>query len=370
MTSSLGNFSTLPHQVAAALRAEIDRGAWPEWLPGERPLTESLRVSRKTLRKALAQLQHEGVIVAKQGLGHRVVTPSARPKMPAANVSVGLLTPESIENLRPYTALWVDELRALLFESGIRLAIFSGHRFFNAKPESALRQLVRQNLQSAWVLAHTNHPIQRWFHEQRIPSVIAGSCHLGQEIPSVDKDNFACCRHAAGALLRAGHTRLAYLTRQSQRAGDIESESGFIDGVKRSTNHVPDPIIARHDGTVAGVNRALARLFKSAVPPTGILVANPVYYLSAITFLAQRGLRVPQDISLVSRDDDSFLGYLSPEPARYTLNAKVHAKRIFTPLKSLLRGEPVANPVHRIEPTFISGASIASPGGNALRGAL
>jgi DNA-binding LacI/PurR family transcriptional regulator len=355
------SYQSLAAQVAARIATEIKSGTWHEWLPGERTLTDTLQVSRKTLRKALAQLQRDGLLVTTHGLGHQIAPASAAvPAAPRAEISVGLLTPESLENLRPYTALWVDELRALLFENGIRLATFAGHRFFNTRPENALRRLVQQNPQTAWVLAHTNEAIQQWFCDQRVPCVIAGSCHHGHDLPNVDKDNFACCRHAAGAMLRHGHRRVAFLTQQSQRAGDIESEAGFLDGIRRSSHRNIDPVIMRHDGTVAGVNRLLSRLFTQPTPPTALLVANPVYFLSTITFLAQRSLRVPQDVSLVSRDDDTFLAYLTPDPTRYSLNAKTYAKRLLQPLQSLVRGEPVTHPVHRISPTFVPGASLAS----------
>jgi len=355
------SYQSLAAQVAARIAAEIKSGTWQEWLPGERTLTNTLQVSRKTLRKALAQLQRDGLLVTTHGLGHQIATATAAVSVtPRSETSVGLLTPESLENLRPYTALWVDELRALLFENGIRLATFSGHRFFNTRPENALRRLVQQNPQTAWVLAHTNGSIQQWFSDQRVPCVIAGSCHPSHELPNVDKDNFACCRHAAGAMLRHGHRRLAFLTRQSQRAGDIESEAGFTDAIRRSSHRNVEPVIMRHDGTVAGVNRLLARLFTQPAAPTALLVANPVYFLSAITFLAQRSLRVPRDVSLVSRDDDKFLTYLTPEPTRYSLNAKNYAKRLLHPLQSLVRGEPVTHPVQRISPTFVPGASLAS----------
>lgn len=354
------SYQSLSAQVAARITAEIQAGTWQEWLPGERALTDSLQVSRKTLRKALAQLQRDGLLVTTHGRGHQIAQGSAKPPSARADASIGLLTPESLENLRPYTALWVDELRALLFENGIRLATFAGHRFFNTRPENALRRLVQQNPQTAWVLAHTNEAIQQWFCDQQVPCVIAGSCHHGHELPNVDKDNFACCRHAAGAMLRHGHRRIAYLTKQSQRAGDIESEAGFVDGIRRSTHRNVEPVIMRHDGTVGGVNRMLARLFDHGTPPTALLVANPVYYLSAITFLAHRGLRVPRDVSLVSRDDDTFLTYLTPEPTRYSLNAKTYAKRLFHPLHALVRSEPVTHPVHRIEPVFVAGASLAT----------
>jgi LacI family transcriptional regulator len=360
MPSSPASYQSLSAQVAARIAEEIRAGTWQEWLPGERALTDSLQVSRKTLRKALAQLQRDGTLVTTHGLGHRIAIAAPPASARRADTTIGLLTPESLENLRPYTALWVDELRALLIEHGARLNTFAGHRFFNTRPDKALARLVQQNPQTGWVLAHTNEQIQQWFSDRRVPCVIAGSCHHGLDLPSVDWDNFAICRHAAGAMLRLGHRRVAFLTKQSQRAGDLESEAGFVDGVRRSRAGA-EPIILRHDGTAESVNRVLARVFGAATPPTALLIANPVYYLSAITFLAQRGLRVPQDVSLVSRNDDTFLTYVTPAPARYTGNAKTYAKRLLQPIQSILRGEPVTHPVQRIEPTFVAGASLTAP---------
>lgn len=360
MPPSPASYQSLAGQVSARIADEIARGTWQEWLPGERTLAETLQVSRKTLRKALAQLHHDGRLVTTHGLGHRIAA-SVTPAEKRPDATIGLLTPESLENLRPYTALWVDELRALLIEHGVRLVTFAGQRFFNARPDKALARLVQQNPQSCWILAHTNEPIQQWFADQRVPCVIAGSCHHGLALPNVDWDNFAICRHAAGAMLRLGHRRVAFLTKQSQRAGDLESEAGFVDGVRRSPRHGAEPIILRHDGTAEGVNRLLARHFATAAPSTALLVANPVYYLSAITFLAQRGLRVPHDVSLISRDDDAFLAYVTPLPARYSCNAKTYAKRLLQPVQAILHSEPIAHPVHRIEPTFLPGPSLAAP---------
>jgi DNA-binding LacI/PurR family transcriptional regulator len=360
MPTRPASYQSLAAQVAARIGDEIRAGTWQEWLPGERTLTDFLQVSRKTLRKAIAQLQRDGTLVTTHGLGHRIAVAAPRDARRRGDDTIGLLTPESLENLRPYTALWVDELRALLIERGARLTTFAGHRFFKSRPDKALARLVQQNPQTGWVLAHTNEQIQQWFYDQRVPCVIAGSCHHGLSLPSVDWDNFALCRHAAGAMLRLGHRRVALLTRQSQRAGDLESEAGFVDGVRRSRT-CAEPIILRHDGTAEGVNRVLARLFSSASAPTAILIANTVYYLSAITFLAQRGLSVPRDVSLVSRNDDTFLNYITPAPARYTGNAKTYAKRLLQPLHSILRGEPITHPVQRIEPTFVAGASLTAP---------
>jgi len=168
MPSDAGAFKSLTAQVTHRIGLEIDAGTWVDWLPGERALTGTLHVSRKTIRKALVQLQRDGRIATQHGQGHRIVAPVIPPRN--ASNSVGLLTLESLENLRPYTALWVDELRALLFDNRRTLALFSGHRFFSSRADTELARLVRQNPQACWVLAHTDERIQQWFHTQGVPT--------------------------------------------------------------------------------------------------------------------------------------------------------------------------------------------------------
>jgi len=363
MTVRADNYQSLAVQVAVRIRREIDAKTWVSWLPGERAVAETLQVSRKTIRKALGILQHEGVVRTAHGLGHEIVGDAQLATLaPGATkeLTVGLLAPESLERLRPFTALWVDALRSLLIEKGIRFTVFSGRRYFSQQPDKALSRLVNQNPQCCWLLAHSNERVQRWFQDQPVPCVIAGSNHHGLDLPSVDLDYFAVCRHAAGTLLRHGHRRLGFLTRLSHRAGDLESEAGFSAGARQSTYSGVTPHLMRHDGTVAGVNRMLTRVFDLAAPPTALLVANPAYYLTAVTFLAQRRLRVPQDVSLISRDDDPFLVYLNPTPARYSCNATTFAKRIMQSLLPQLKGEPLPHATFRIEPTYVAGPSLAT----------
>lgn len=360
MTADSQNYQSLAVQVARRIGEDIRREKWVNRLPGERILADSLQVSRKTLRKSLAILQHEGVIETRRGRGHEIVVDGQRNGTTTTQLSVGLLAPNTIEHMRPFTALWIDALRSLLIENGLRLATFSGQRFFSGQPEKALARLVAQNPQNSWILAHSNEPIQQWFFEQRVPCVLAGSNHPGYHLPNVDLDYFAVCRHAVGAMLRNGHQRVAFLTKLSQRAGDLESEAGFAAGARLPHYPDVDPVIARHDGSLRSVNRTLTRLFNYGSPPSAILVANPSYYLTTATFLAQRGLRVPEDVSLICRDDDSFLGYLNPVPTRYSCSPSVFAKRMLQSLLVQIRGEPLTQTAVRIEVRYTRGKSLGT----------
>lgn len=353
------NYHSLSAQVAARIAKEIQAGTWVASLPSERALTETLQVSRKTLRKSLAQLQREGLIATGRRVGHRIVA-DVRP-VPRQEFSIGLLTPDSLDQLPSHTTLWIDELRTLLFERGIKLAAFSSCRFFSRGSNSALARLVRQNPQACWILTHSSAPMQRWFFDHQIPCTIAGSCPKELRLPNVDLDYFAVCRHAVGAMLRLGHRRLAFLVNESQRGGDLESEAGFNDAIQRSDRRDLESMVARHDGSVEGAWRVLGRLFDSPRPPTALLIAKPDIYLTTVTFLADRGLRVGRQVSLVSRDHDTFLSYLKPAPAGYVLSPKIFAKRLFAHVLAFVRNEPIVHPNQRIEPQFVSGRSLAAP---------
>ena len=310
------------------------------------------------MRKALAQLQSQGAIEAKHRLGRRIVNiAAAAPRNPGG--SIGLITPEPLELLRPHTALWIDELRVLLFENHLQLTTFSGRRFFTKRPDKMLAGLVRQNPQACWVLTHSHQAMQRWFRHQGVPCVVAGSCHPRQPLPNIDLDFFSVCRHAAGSMLRLGHRRIGFLTQQSERAGDLESEAGFADGLQCSGHPDVRPTIAHHDGTVPGALRRLEAMLSRPARPTAILVAKPHFYLTTVAYLAQHGLRVPQDVSLICRDSDTFLRYLTPSVASYSFSSKLYARRLFSLTLALTRQETLANPVQRIESKFNRGASLA-----------
>jgi LacI family transcriptional regulator len=352
---------TVASQIAAQLRMELGQGAWREWLPSERVLSRTVQASRNTVRVALDQLKAEGLIVPVRGRGNRIIGQAKCAPGKSLPGSVGLLIPEPIGRLRPLIALWIDELKDLLFEAGYRLRIHEGGQYFQTNPARALERLVGQNPHSAWVLTLSSEAMQRWFARRQIPCLVAGSTYPDVPLPHYDLDFRAICRHAAGFLLGLGHRRIALLNRESRRAGDVDSELGFLEGIRTSRRADATADLADHRDDVESVARALHRLLDKPNPPTALVVSNTYAYLSTASLLAQRGLRVPQDISLISRDDDHFLASLAPTPARYVVDPHAFAQKLLSSLLRMLgQGAALRSPAPML-PKFVRGGSTAAP---------
>lgn len=360
MTTGSPRFASLTAQVSDSLREKIRSRIWGEWLPSERSLAATLQVSRKTLRKALAQLQREGTVEAVRGLGNRIVASKSRAGRATVEPVVVLLTPDPVEHMRPYTTLWISHLKSLLFEHGFRLRLVDGRKYFTRHPSAVLKKLTARQPAACWLLANSTEATQRWFSEQHFPCVVAGSCHPGIDLPQVDLDHYALCRHAAGVMLGAGHRCVALLNERAGRAGDLESEAGFIAGVRESPHPNAVPLVMHHEHSSESLSRALERLLSMPQTPTAILVSNGASYLTVISSLAQRKLRVPQDVSVVSRDDEPFLHFIVPRPAYYAANPHTFAKRLLKPLLQRLAGETSFPRNTRMLPTFIKGGSLGS----------
>ena len=134
-----------------------------------------------------------------------------------------------------------------------------------------------------------------------------------------------------------------------------------MEGVEKSQHPGAEAVICRHDDTVTGIGRGVQRLMEQKSAPTAILVANAYHYLAVASRLAQLGRKIPEDVSVVSRDDDLFLSYLVPEPARYVFNSHAFAKSLIGPISELLENTALTRRELRLIPEFVRGDSLGRP---------
>lgn len=347
--------ATLAAQVRDVLRDAIRQGTWPGNLPGELELSRKLQVSRMTLRAALKMLTREGWVSSSQGQRRRVLRRRTPPRAPHSSRRIVLLTAVPVDRMRSLHLLHVDGLREKLALAGLELDVQVSPTCFSARPDSALEKIDRERSAAAWVVMNSTVQLQTWFMARRRPCVIVGARHPGITLPSIGTDYHALGHHAAGQFLRRRHRQLAVLLPNEEKAGHTNTVAGF----RAATADVAGAVVrvVRHDGTPAGLRNSLRGLLQDT-PATALLVALPQFTLGTVTSLLDLGVRVGREVSLIGRDGDPFLDFVTPTIARYEINVPLFVQKLSRMVLTTARGGGILKNDTFLLPEFVPGDTL------------
>lgn len=114
-------------------------------------------------------------------------------------------------------------------------------------------------------------------------------------------------------LIKLGHTQLAFLSGPSDNFNAIRRRCGFEKALKDYGLRADPRLIAPASSiSEEGGFRAALMLLQSGRPFTGVFCGVDILAAGALQAFKRRGLRVPQDISLVGFDNDSFSALMDP----------------------------------------------------------
>lgn len=339
------------------LREEIQMGRWGDTLPSERKLAELLQVSRPTLRVALQELEEEGLL-EKLKRSRRVQLQTVQGvKTTERSGRIVLLSPVRMEHLQPHVLLWLSQLsdilagRDQLFDLEVRPACYS------KKPENALRSLVQEMPADCWLLINSTKPMQQWFSKGHVRHLVIGAAFDEVNVSSICVDQRSVCRHVIGQFVRRGHRHLAMITHHAQFAGDTEIRAAF----KEFCGATQEPVrltILEHNGERPGVSKAVDRLLAMRERPTALFSLGVQQTTAVFSRLLEKGIRIPEDMSLICRDDHSILDYFSPTLARYRSDPRRHGLQIARAIRAILTHNPDFRITLRVLPEFLAGRTL------------
>jgi DNA-binding LacI/PurR family transcriptional regulator len=347
---------TLAAETAQSLRESLLAGHWRGHLPGERELCSCLQVSRQTLRTALEELQRDGWLEVTDRCRRRIVmSPTTRSVAPRSKV-IAALSLRPLLGMSPSSVVMVDELRDHLTRVGFSLELHVNAGCFANHPSRALEALTTRSEAAAWLLFGSLEPMQAWFIRRQLPCLVVGSCVHGVTLPSIDADHRATSRHAAGMMRRKGHHRIAFIRPEGDYGGDGDSEEGLREGMRDDPQGSIQ--VLRHNGTAPHLISVLEAALRSPQRPTACMVARTMHVLTVVTHLLQTGRRIPQDLAVMSRDDEAFLEHVTPAVTRYTNNPIQFARRVSMAARKLAESGGLPPRAIRLMPKFVRGETL------------
>ena len=110
-----------------------------------------------------------------------------------------------------------------------------------------------------------------------------------------------------------------------------------------------------------GLYRCLESLF-ARTPPTAIFLFSVAEYFATLQFLAHRGLRVPQDVSLICCDVAPYFRRYQPSISHVRWNDQLMVNRITRWAKNISHGKEDTRQT-LIDAEFIEGGTVGPVGG-------
>lgn len=146
--------------------------------------------------------------------------------------------------------------------------------------------------------------------ELGLPAVALGRPAPGVAIPSVEVDDTHGIAAAVEHLVSLGHSRIGHV------AGDPHlmhggRRRGSFDEAMHEAGLDPSLVVETDFSASQGAD-ATRQLLDAPVPPTAIVYANDPMAIAGLGIAQQRGLHVPEDLSITGFDGTDISGYVFP----------------------------------------------------------
>ena len=135
-----------------------------------------------------------------------------------------------------------------------------------------------------------------------------------KDISHVSIDNFSAAREAVSRLAALGHTRIGYIGAKNNFISTALRHQGYHSALEElSIGLRPDyEESAGRDYSFSTGVEAAGRLLDRVERPTALFCVSDVLALGAVQAARERGLRIPEDLSIVGFDDVEYASMFQP----------------------------------------------------------
>jgi LacI family transcriptional regulator len=144
-----------------------------------------------------------------------------------------------------------------------------------------------------------------------VPIVLLNRPASNHTFSTVCADNESGGALAACYLLRLGHGKIAHLTGPRQHGNLSDRTRGFVRALQSAENPV-QPIVLHGKFNFEGGAELARKLLDAHPDVTAIFAANDVMAFGVVQAVLDRGLRIPEDLSLIGFDNIGFSAVVHP----------------------------------------------------------
>jgi LacI family transcriptional regulator len=297
-------------------KAQLERGSRRTGKPTINDVARLSGVSKKTVSRVINRSPllnddtRERVLEVIRDLGY-VPNPQARALALRTNFLIGLIH----DNPNAQMVLNVQQgILEALQGSDFAMIVQPVDRGSATLLEDVRHLLERQRLYGIVLLPpiSENDALARLCDELGCRYVRMGSAELDDADHMVASNDREAVRSATAYLIEEGHRMIGLITGPHGFRSAAERRQGFEDALATAGIKLPRSLIAQGNYTFESGFAAAEKLLDLAPRPTAIFSSNDEMAAGVLHSALARGLRVPEDLSVIGFDDTPIAAHIWP----------------------------------------------------------
>lgn len=283
-------------------------------LPSENKLADQFSISRQTVRHAIGILEEDGKVDRVRGSGTYVRDPQELYLDKRNRIAVVTTYVDSY--IFPKT---IQGIEKVLFEQGYSVQIaFTNNTVEREK--NVLEDIIsREDVAGVIVegtksgLPNPNLGLYKKLQDKKIPILFINTFYPEIAAPHVSLDDVTAARMAVEYLLNKGHRQIGTIMKLDDRQGR-NRYLGYVQALVEAGIEISDSRMVWIDtDDFKQLSLCMDKIMARLANCTSILCYNDQVAFRLISLLKERGIRVPEDLSVISIDD-SDLARMSEVP--------------------------------------------------------
>jgi len=133
------------------------------------------------------------------------------------------------------------------------------------------------------------------------------------EADKVLVDDYDGAFQAVDYLIKTGCKRIAHISGPQNLTTCQHRKKGYLDALKKNGLEIDELLNSEVEGfTSEDGEEATRKLLDLNLPPDAIFAINDAVAIGAMSVIRERGMKIPDDISIVGFDDEPYSKYFNP----------------------------------------------------------
>jgi LacI family transcriptional regulator len=234
--------------------------------------------------------------------------PVARSLAGGRSMSIGVVT-QSFDS--PFYGEALASIEKGLLRGNYSPLFVSGH-WREGDERSCVDHLLNRRVEGIILLTSCLPDSELANLSRSVPLVLTGRTVPAERVYCLDVDSTLGARIATDYLIGQGHRRIAFIAGSPNHPDALQRLGGYKAALAAAKIPFATKLVAPGDYSEMGGLAAVNALLDSRVKFTAVFAANDQAAHGAILALHRRGLRVPQDVSVVGFDDLPASAFMIP----------------------------------------------------------